>query len=253
MPLHCPTTPRNRPPPDTRAATARGHAGEPAVRWAATARAALLASLCLAGVAGSAWGGPREVRSPQPVLPPQVVAFMQWMEQTRDNEGMSFAVIDKTQAQLWLFDPAGQALGSSPVLLGWARGDASVPGIGERPMAKILPHERTTPAGRFPLEPGRNASGEDVLWVDYHAAVSMHRVRATLPTERRLQRLATASAADNRISYGCINVPRAFYDQQLKPRFVSQRGVLYLLPETMPLTVLFTPPKHQALIAHLGR
>ena len=34
-------------------------------------------------------------------------------------------------------------------------------------MAKIRPHERTTPAGRFASEPGRNTGGEDIVWVDY--------------------------------------------------------------------------------------
>jgi hypothetical protein len=63
------------------------------------------------------------------------------------------------------------------VLLGLARGDVSVPGIGERKISDINPHERTTPAGRFISEPGRNLSGEDIVWVDYDAAVSMHRVR----------------------------------------------------------------------------
>jgi len=85
------------------------------------------------------------------------------------------------------------------VLLGLARGDDSVPGIGERKIAEILPFERTTPAGRFVGERGRNASGEDIVWVDYDAAVSMHRVRATNPKERRLERLASPTPADNRI------------------------------------------------------
>ncbi len=58
-------------------------------------------------------------------------------------------------------------------------------------MASILPEERTTPAGRFVAELGHNIKGEDIVWVDYDAAVSLHRVRATNPTERRLQRLAT--------------------------------------------------------------
>lgn len=166
--------------------------------------------------------------------------FHRWVVASRDNESNPFVVIDKRQARLWSFDAGGRLTGSTPVLLGWARGDASVPGIGERAMNDILPRERITPAGRFVAERGRNAKGEDILWVDYDAAVSMHRIRPSPPTERRAQRLASATTADNRISFGCINVPASFYDQQILPLFARSRGVVYLLPETMPLDALFT-------------
>ncbi len=169
-----------------------------------------------------------------------------WVLAAGDHEGRPFVVIDKRQARLWLFDALGHPVGNTPVLLGAARGDASVPGIGDRPLQSIRPQERTTPAGRFIAEPGHNANGEDIFWVDYDAAVSMHRVRATNPAERRLQRLATPTPADNRISYGCINVPVAFYDHHLRPLFTAARGVVYLLPETLPASSLFTPVEDQA-------
>jgi len=173
--------------------------------------------------------------------PAEVRSMLQWVAQTADNEASPFIIIDKRRARLWLFDIHGQGMGSTPVLLGLARGDASVPGIGHRPMQAIHSHERTTPAGRFVAEAGHNANGEDIFWIDFDAAVSMHRVRATNPAERRLQRLASPSAADNRISYGCINVPVAFYDLHIRPLFTLRRGVVYLLPETMPMAALFTP------------
>lgn len=170
-----------------------------------------------------------------------VEAHVRWVLSTQDNEGLPFAVIDKRAARLWLYDVHGRRRGSTPVLLGLARSDASVSGIGDRPMDLIRAHERITPAGRFVAEAGRNADGEDVYWVDYDAAISMHRVRATNPLERRLQRLASSGAADNRISYGCINVPAAFYDQVIRPLFGGAGGVVYLLPETLPAGTLFRP------------
>ena len=149
-----------------------------------------------------------------------------------DNRGAPFAVVDKRNARVFVFDAAGRLRASSPVLLGLAHGDDSVPGIGERAMAEIRPEERTTPAGRFDTEPGFNTKGEDIVWIDYDAAVSMHRVRATVKSERRLERLASPTVADNRISYGCINVPAAFYDAYIRPVLGSRRGVVYVLPET---------------------
>jgi hypothetical protein len=115
-----------------------------------------------------------------------VRAHWHWVLRTRDHEAAPFVIIDKRAARLWLFDAAARPLGHTPVLLGLARGDASVEGIGTREIGSIRPHERTTPAGRFIAEPGRNAQGEDIIWVDYEAAVSLHRVRATQPHERRL-------------------------------------------------------------------
>lgn len=105
----------------------------------------------------------------------------------------------------------------------------------------MRPHERTTPAGRLVAQPGHNADGEDIYWLDYDAALSLNRVRPTVVAGRRLQRLASASVADNRITWGCINVPAAFYGGQLRPLFAARRGVVYLLPEMVPLTRLFRP------------
>jgi len=155
-----------------------------------------------------------------------------WAIATDDPGGLPFLVVDKAAATLYVFDAAGRLVGSSPVLLGLARGDDSAPGIGERPMARIRPWERTTPAGRFVAERGVNSHGEDIMWVDYDAAISMHRVRATNPAERRLERLRTPTIADNRISYGCINVPARFYEQRVIPAFAAGRAVVYVLPET---------------------
>ncbi|MDR6887641.1 MULTISPECIES: L,D-transpeptidase [Variovorax] len=162
-----------------------------------------------------------------------------WVRTTGDNRGTPFAIVDKKSAVVHIFSADGKRRASSPILLGLAKGDHSVPGIGERPMADIREDERTTPAGRFVSEPGRNLSGEDIVWVDYDAAVSMHQVRATNKAERRLERLATPTAADNRISYGCINVPAAFYDTYVKPSFGTAKAVIYVLPETRPASTLF--------------
>lgn len=161
-----------------------------------------------------------------------------WVAHTHDNGTAKFIIVDKRNAKVYVFDAAAKLRGASPILLGAARGDDSVPGIGLKPLSEVRPEERTTPAGRFVGEPGRNLKGEDIVWVDYDAAVSMHRVRATNPVERRLQRLATPTIDDNRISYGCINVPVAFYEGYVKP--ASTKGVIvYVLPEVKTLQQVF--------------
>ncbi|MEO6745849.1 MAG: hypothetical protein ABIS28_01120 [Caldimonas sp.] len=166
-------------------------------------------------------------------------AIADWVVDSADNHGLPFIIVDKANAKVLVFDADGVLRGASPALLGAAKGDDSVPGIGERPIADIRPEERTTPAGRFAAEMGVNAKGEDILWVDYDDAVSMHRVRATNPAERRLQRLASSTPMDNRISYGCINLPAAFYDTVVKPAFQPHNGIVYVLPETRSAQALF--------------
>ncbi|WP_280154476.1 hypothetical protein [Piscinibacter sp. XHJ-5] len=150
-----------------------------------------------------------------------------------DNEGAHFIVLDKVNARVYVFEPGGRLLAAAPALLGLAHGDDTVPGIGDKKIADIKPEERTTPAGRFVAEMGQSSSrGEDVVWVDYDSAVSMHRVVTSNPKERRLQRLATRTAKDNRISYGCINLPKAFYEKWVGPTVAQSSTIIYVLPET---------------------
>ncbi len=177
---------------------------------------------------------PRVIRLPQfggEPASPDARHVAQWALYSGDNEGRAVVIIDKRQAKLFVFSPDGELLGASPVLLGSAIGDHTVPGVGDKPVAEVLPEERTTPAGRFIAEMGESAVGEDVVWVDYDAAVSMHRVRPWVAAERRLERLASATPRDNRISYGCINLPRKVYEDILAPTVRREGAVVYVLPE----------------------
>lgn len=162
-----------------------------------------------------------------------------WVADSGDNLGTGFVIVDKKSARVYVFDRDARLQGASPVLLGAARGDDAVPGIGTRPIEQVRPEERTTHAGRFVGERGRNTQGEDIVWVDYDAAVSMHRVRSTNAKDRRLERLATATVDDNRISYGCINIPVAFYETHIHPVFATRNAVIYVLPEVKSVPQVF--------------
>lgn len=155
-----------------------------------------------------------------------------WIVHSADNLGLPFVIVDKIDARIFVFDAGGRIRGAAPALLGLARGDDTVPGIGDREYADMPPDTRTTPAGRFVAALGMNARGEDVVWLDYDAAVSLHRVVTAKPEERRLQRLATQTPLDNRISFGCINVPAKFFDTVVSPAFAGTKGIVYVLPET---------------------
>ena len=162
-----------------------------------------------------------------------------WVVDSADNGKLPFMIIDKVQARVFVFDAQGQLRGAAAALLGLAVGDDTVPGIGQRKLSSIRPEERTTPAGRFVASLDRDIHGHEVLWVDYESALSLHRVVTGLPKERRAERLATPSPLDNRISFGCINVPVKFYEQVVSPTFTKTFGVVYILPETRSAEQVF--------------
>ena len=202
-------------------------------------------ALCLAwcggvlGTAGSAaWaqdsGWPGTAQASE-----HAVQLVRWAIDTQDPTRQPFAVVDKPAARIHVFAADARWLGSAPVLLGSALGDVSAPGIGDKPLAQIRPEERTTPAGRFASEPGRNTRGDDLVWIDYDSAVSLHRVRSVHLSERRQQRLASSQVAERRISNGCVNVAHAFYDRVIAPTLGRTPGVVYVLPDSTPFATIF--------------
>jgi hypothetical protein len=155
-----------------------------------------------------------------------------WVIDANNNRGLPFLIVDKTNAKVFVFHADGRLRGAAPALLGLAIGDDSVPGIGKRKLSSIRPEERTTPAGRFVAALGRNLHGAKILWVDYENAISLHPVITSNAQEHRVERLATPSPLDNRISYGCINVPAEFFKRVVSATFEGTNGIVYVLPET---------------------
>jgi hypothetical protein len=164
--------------------------------------------------------------------------IVDWVVATGDNHGLPFVVIDKIGATVFVFDSVGRLRGSTFALLGKALGDDSAPGIGTRKFSAIRPEERTTPAGRFVAFLGRDLH-QDILWIDYDAAVSLHRVVTGSPGDHRLQRLATTSPLDKRITFGCVNVPVSFYNDVVLTAFTGTKGIVYILPDIKTIKDVF--------------
>ncbi len=164
-------------------------------------------------------------------ISPAARSQINWVLSQHDHQGRPFAIVDKQDARLYLFAGSGQFLGAAAALLGSAPGDHAVPGVGQRAPSEILPFERTTPAGRFTSEPGRNLQGEAVVWFDYEAGLAIHRLRPAAASERRPQRLQSDTPKDNRISLGCVVVAVDFYETVVDPVLGRQRGIVYVLPE----------------------
>jgi hypothetical protein len=176
-----------------------------------------------------------------PTASAELKQVARWVIDSRDNSGLPFLLIDKVNAQVFAFDPAGQLQGTAPVLLGMARGDHLIV-ANDTKMAAMPPQARVTPAGRFVSRLAKDSHGKELLVLDYEASISLHPVVKGTPKERRAERLASATAQDNRISFGCINVPPAFYSTIVSPAFTNTKGVVYVLPETSPASALFGLP-----------
>ncbi|ENB4978269.1 hypothetical protein ABH194_003135 [Escherichia coli] len=151
-----------------------------------------------------------------------------WVQETTDNQGQKYIIADKVAGELYVMDSRGNVLATMPALYGSRKGDAAVPG--------------QTPAGIFMLQQRHDVGaslGGDVQQFAEHTDGSIwaiHRVLTANPKQMREARLKSATAADNRISLGCINVPADMYDKYLKNGF---QGKLYVIPEQKPLGEVF--------------
>lgn len=206
----------------------------PLVAFTLASCAALSAALCAAPVHAQVPGAHAVTASPD------ADTALRWVLDAEDHQGLPFAIVDKKAARIHVYAASGAPLGTAPVLLGSAPGDEGLaaPLHGRDPRS-LTAAERTTPAGRFETQPGRNLQGEAIVWLDYGAALAIHRLRPAPAHERRPQRLASPRPEDHRISLGCVVVPVAFYEQVVAPSLGRQRGVVYVLPESRSVASIF--------------
>lgn len=173
---------------------------------------------------------------------PEARHVAQWIGESSDNAGLPFMLIDKVSARVFVFDANGKLQGHEAALLGSARGDGTAAGIGDLSLSAIRPEDRTTPAGRFVAHLDKDIHGRGILLIDYDASIALHPVVPGTPKERRAERLRSETPDDNRISFGCINVPPSFYQSVVAPAFKQTAGIVYILPETSAASELFGKP-----------
>lgn len=151
------------------------------------------------------------------------------------GDARPFAIVDKRQATLAVYAADGSLVGRAPVLLGLAPGDMEPPSSRGKAPEALQAHERVTPAGRFEAQPGRNLSGERIVWFDYEANLAIHRLRPAPAQQRRAERLASDKLQDRRITLGCVVVAPAFFDQVVLPTLGGGNSLVYILPEREPV------------------
>lgn len=155
----------------------------------------------------------------------------------RDNEGMPFIIIDKKAARLYLYDKNGEIVDESPVLLGMGVGDVFPKEMHGKPISQIDEKLRITQAGRFMAQIGYDKKNKKLIWVDYETKLAIHEVVNVL-SQNRMERLNSPSIQDNRITWGCINVPNEIFTK-INNIFINGKGYVYIVPEIFPCCEVF--------------
>ncbi len=167
--------------------------------------------------------------------------LVDWVVSSSDNQNLPFIIIDKKETKVFMFSSDGKIYGATTALMGITIGDETTAGVGKKKLSDIRIEERTTPAGRFEAQLGINPKQSEMLWIDYESGVSMHPVVTSNASEHRLQRLSSANVAEHRITYGCINVPIAFYKEFVHTTYKNSAGIVYILPENHSILAVFGP------------
>lgn len=136
-----------------------------------------------------------------------------WVKATHDNNGKVFVVADKNEGKIHVVGNNGKVLDTQNAIFGRNKSNDNV--------------ANSTPSGRFKLQKAlttkasdKRVFGDDVLTLTDTVTgnnvtkkdggvIAMHRL---WNKPERVKAINSATASDNYMSAGCINVPTAFYN-----------------------------------------
>lgn len=136
-----------------------------------------------------------------------------WVKASHDNNGKIFVVADKSEGKIHIVDNNGKVLDTQNAIFGRNKSNDNV--------------ANSTPSGRFKLQKAlttkaadKRVFGDDVLTLtdtvtgnnitkSDGGVIAMHRL---WNKPERVKAINSATASDNYMSAGCINVPTAFYN-----------------------------------------
>jgi hypothetical protein len=136
-----------------------------------------------------------------------------WVKTSHDNNGKIFVVADKNEGKIHIVDNNGKVLDTQNAIFGRNKSNDNV--------------ANSTPSGRFKLQKAlttkaadKRVFGDDVLTLtdtvtgnnitkSDGGVIAMHRL---WNKPERVKAINSATASDNYMSAGCINVPTAFYN-----------------------------------------
>ena len=163
------------------------------------------------------------------------------------KSGKWFMVADKPNGMLHVFKEDGSHAISDATLYGKDAGDV----LGK--VSSLEGGPKITPAGKFTMKesPADYAGKTSLILVeskDYSGYIAVHAADVSTPSERRLARLETPTAEDNRISYGCINTKHETFINEIKPNIASlDGGLIFVLPDATETTAEMFKPETEVV------
>jgi hypothetical protein len=161
--------------------------------------------------------------------------------------GKWFMVADKPNGMLHIFKEDGSHALSDATLYGKDAGDV----LGK--VSSLEGGPKITPAGKFTMKESSAtyAGGTSLILVeskDHTGYIAVHAADVSTPSERRLARLETPTAEDNRISYGCINTKHDTFIKEIKPHINDlDGGLIFVLPDATETTAEMFKPETEVV------
>lgn len=175
-------------------------------------------------------------------MSPTAQAVYSAMAPVAMKSGKWFMVADKPNGMLHIFKEDGSHALSDPTLYGKDKGDVLAA------VSSLDGGAKVTPAGKFTLKARAStyAGGQELILMeskDHTGYIAVHAADTSTPSENRLGRLASATAEDNRISYGCINTKHETFINEIKPNISSlDGGMIFVVPDAQDqVSQMFAP------------
>lgn len=164
-------------------------------------------------------------------MSPTAQAVYEAMAPVAMKSGKWFMVADKPNGMLHIFKEDGSHALSDPTLYGKDTGDVM------EAVSSLKGGAKVTPAGKFTLKARAStyAGGQELILVeskDYTGYIAIHAADTSDASENRLGRLDTPTAADNRVSYGCINTKHDTFINEIAPNIANlDGGMVFVVPD----------------------
>lgn len=150
-----------------------------------------------------------------------------------------YVVVDKPSATMFVFSKDNKLVGTSPVILGKTKGESPNRADPNTDQPGLY---STTPAGRYTM--GTKLVDKSVAALEYEGrSLALYGsdglyVHEIYPGEyaKRKAAMDTPTTADNRMSWGCINIDKKDYDKYLKG-IGDEDSVIYITPDNENYTV----------------
>lgn len=170
----------------------------------------------------------------------------QSMAPTAIASGKGFIIADKPAGMLHVFHPDGSVLVQDAALYGKDAGDT----MGK---SALEGGGKITPAGSYTLRAEADAEyvgGQRLTLVETltstqsgsGSVIAVHGAWFGDAKENRAGRLASATGADNKISYGCVNTSHETFLKAILPNITSLNGgMMFVLPDAVETTAEMFP------------